>query len=79
MMYVQRDVHIYTETTVNAKKSKMLSKLYTRMMCSLLLVLQSQGNNLHIVKEGDKLQELSRVPTCHTNMKCNLSDLFIPV
>ena len=34
--------------------------------------------NLHIVKGMDKLRELSRVPTCHTNMNANLNVLFIP-
>ena len=35
------------------------------------------GGNLHIVKGRDKLQDLSRVPTC-IQYECNLNVLFIP-
>ena len=45
------------------------------MTCSRLNVLQPQGNNLHIVKEGDKLQELSRVPT---GLGIRYTDKFTP-
>ena len=79
MMHVQRDVCVYTMTVTKYKRHQDVRRSYTgNMKRGHLAVLQPQGVNLHIIKEGDKLQELSRVPTCYTNMNANLNVLFIP-
>ena len=57
---------------------EMLSKVVPPICRVISYRCSISAENLHIIKGGDKLQELSRVPTCHTNIKCNLNVLFIP-
>ena len=67
-MYNGISVYIYNNSNKIQKIPKCSQKLYQQYEAWTPSSAPISGVNLHIVKEGDKLQELSRVPTCHTNI-----------
>ena len=69
---------IYNDSNKIQKIPRCVQKLYQQYKAWTPSSAPISGVNLYIIKEGDKLQELSRVPTCHTNMNANLNVLLIP-
>ena len=76
-MHVQHDVNKYNKNSIIQQNINMIKQLHPICRVSSYLCSNLRGN-LHIVKGRDKLRELSRVPTCHTNMNASLNVLFIP-
>ena len=69
---------IYITTVIEYKRiPKCSQKLNQQYDVRTPISAPISGDNLHIIKAGDKLQKLSRVPTCHTNMNAILNVLFI--
>ena len=68
MMHVQLDVNVYSKNSKVQKDANMPSTAVPPRCRVSPIRAPISGENLHIVKGRDKLRELSRVLTCHTNM-----------
>ena len=67
-MHVQPTADIYNSNSKIQRNAKMLREAMSSRCRAHSYLCSNLRGYLHIIGKWDKLQELSRVPTCHTNM-----------